>query len=55
MVVVLVLFWPGEGGAVTTKPLVRPVFAALYGVMSRQMEAGPIGAARRELVFSGRL
>jgi ubiquinone/menaquinone biosynthesis C-methylase UbiE len=32
----------------------RPIFAALYGVMSRQVEAGPIGPARSELVSQAR-
>ncbi len=32
----------------------HPVFAAVYGVMARSMEAGPIGVARRELLVGAR-
>jgi ubiquinone/menaquinone biosynthesis C-methylase UbiE len=39
--------------ATTARPG-HPVFAALYGVMSRQMEAGPVGRARAELVSQAR-
>ena len=38
----------------TTEQNGHRIFAALYGAMSRSMEAGPIGAARRELVSQAR-
>jgi ubiquinone/menaquinone biosynthesis C-methylase UbiE len=38
----------------TVKQRGHPIFAGLYGTMSRQLEAGPIGAARRELVARAR-